>query len=370
MAESQRRNLLRDLASAARRAQDSREMSPARALRLGLARAAAQLYELPLQVTEVQTEVLALDEVATACGAERLLALLDGPEGARGAVGLSRAMVAALIEVQVLGVVSTLEVGSRRLTPTDAAMVAPWLDAALERVDHALEEDAAPGRDSGWMIGYRFGAMAEEGRALALALDAPRFRLLRLTVDVALGRRIGEVLLLLPEAAPGARPEPGDRARAAESLLQVPAELRVIAGRISLPLARAGALQPGDLLPLDGLALGTAELRSVDGTLAGQARLGRRGEHWAVRFGPVERQPEATAGPVRATPPQADPPPQADALRRMPAAQAQAQLQSQPQSQPQSQALPDLPPLDFDDPPESAPALAGGAEDLGNVGFE
>ncbi|WP_323763362.1 FliM/FliN family flagellar motor C-terminal domain-containing protein [Marinovum sp.] len=368
MADSQRKNLLRDLASAARRAQDTREMSPARALRLGLARAAAQLYELPLQVTEVRTSQLSLDEVAEACGEEMLVALLDGPEGARGAVGLSRAMVAALIEVQVIGVVSTLEVGTRRLTPTDAAMVAPWLDAAFERVDHALEEDVTPkGRGHDWMVGYRFGAMAEDGRALALALDAARFRLLRLTVDVALGRRIGEVLLLLPMAEAAERPTPDAGAATGESLLQVPAELKVIAGRVSLPLARAGALQPGDLLPLTGLSLGAAELRSVDGTLAGKARLGRMGEHWAVRFGPAERGTTGRSDTRRSEGGQADPgpreaqpqiPPQA-ALPRQTALAAPADL-------------PELPPLDFDDPPEGAPGVVplGNAQDLGNAGFE
>ena len=41
-------------------------MSPARALRLGLARAAAQLYELPVQVTEVKSTGLGGEEVAAA----------------------------------------------------------------------------------------------------------------------------------------------------------------------------------------------------------------------------------------------------------------------------------------------------------------
>ncbi len=340
-------------------------MSPGRALRLGLARAAAQLYDLPLQVTEVKTSVVGIDAVAGACGEEMLLALLDGPEGARGAVGLSRAMVAALIEVQVMGVVSTLEVRDRVLTPTDAAMVAPWLDGALERVDRSLEEEPAaepgkPGKDMGWMIGYRFGAMAEEPRALALALDAARFHLLRLTVDVALGRRIGEVLLLLPAppAAESATHAKGG-APAGESFLQVPAELRVIAGRLSLPLSRAGALQPGDVLPLEGLSMASAELRSVDGSLAGKARLGRMGDHWAVRFGAAE--PPAVTQEPRALPARA-----ATGPASMP------QAQEAPQEVTGQVELPDLPPMDFDDPPGAEGALMplATSEDLGNAGFE
>lgn len=347
-------------------------MSPGRALRLGLARAAAQLYELPLQVTEVKSSVVGLDAVAGACGEEMLLALLDGPEGARGAVGLSRAMVAALIEVQVMGVVSTLEVRDRVLTPTDAAMVAPWLDGALERVDRSLEEEPAgepgkPGKDNGWMIGYRFGAMAEEPRALALALDAARFHMLRLTVDVALGRRIGEVVLLLP-APPMAESatHANGGAQAGESFLQVPAELRVIAGRLSLPLSRAGALQPGDVLPLEGLQMATAELRSVDGSLAGKAHLGRMGDHWAVRFGPAA----APAKESRAEPARIAAAPVGGAMGQGTGSLPQV-YESQPGMSGQG-ALPDLPPMDFDDPPGAEGALMplGTSEDLGNAGFE
>ncbi|MDD9738663.1 FliM/FliN family flagellar motor switch protein [Marinovum sp. SP66] len=361
MADTQRKNLLRNLASAARRAQEVREMSPARALRLGLARAAAQLYELPVQVTEVKCTGLGGEEVAAACGPDMLLALLDGPDGARGAVALNRAMVAALIEVQVMGVVSTLELSDRALTPTDAAMVAPWLDAALERVDLALAEGLPEGTgpDCGkagdWLIGYRFGAMAEDARALALALDATRFHLLRLTVDVALGRRTGEIVLLLPAADMAERRNQAEpAATAGESFLQVPAELRVVAGRLSLPLSRAGALRPGDVLPLDRLALATAELRSVDGTLAGQARLGRVGEHWAVRFGPAAR-PEPPAEPVADTPARSAP---AGPARQVPKEQVTS--------------LPELPPMDFDDPPEpdTAPVALDGTQELGNAGFE
>lgn len=218
-------------------------MSPARALRLGLARAAAQLHDLPLQVTAVQRSCLAQDDIAAACDSGMLLALLDGPEGARGAIGLDPALVAALIEVQVMGAVGTRAPEARALTPTDAAMVAPWLDAALERVDQALAEAAVDPPDR-WLTGYRFGAMAEDAAALALALDAARFHLLRLTVDVALGRRIGTLLLALPAAPPVAEARPEAAVSAAESFLHVPADLRVIAGRLSLPLSRAAGSRP------------------------------------------------------------------------------------------------------------------------------
>ncbi|TNF20710.1 MAG: flagellar motor switch protein FliM [Rhodobacteraceae bacterium] len=361
MAETQRKNLLRDLASAARREQETRVMSPARALRLGLARAAAQVLDLPLQVTGLKLTEVSLDALAGVLPDDMLLALLDGPDGARGAVGLDPAVVAALIEVQTMGAVGTQPVSDRRLTPTDAAMVAPWLDAALERVDVALDREApVGGKDPGWLVGYRFGAMAEEPRALALALDSADFHMVRLTVDVALGRRTGEMLLLLPAAKP---PEaPGKQARPVpqETFLSVPAELRVIAARLHLPLDRAGALKPGEILPLDGL-LGAAELRAVDGTLAGVARLGRLGDHWAVRLGSGEDAAEA-----------AEPAPPA-ALAELPAPKAAVKpLPDLPPFDSAPDTLPDLPPLDFDTgfEGEGSAAPLPDLPEIGNAGFE
>ncbi len=324
-------------------------MSPVRALRLGLARAAAQLLELPLQVTELKLSELGIDDLADTLPGDMLLALLDGPEGARGAVALDRALVASLIEVQTIGAVTTLAVTERKLTPTDAAMVAPWLDSALDRVDAALGKEAATD-EGGWLTGFRFGAMAADPRALSLALEASGFHQLRLTVDVALGRRTGSMILLLPAAKPHEKPDPEARKGPQEAFLAVPAELSVIAARLSLPLSEAGALKPGDVVPLGGLLMEKAELRTLDGQLAGRAHLGRLGDHWAVRFRSADAG--AVAPPVGAPVPLAEPtkPEIAGPVPNLPAV---TEL---------PEALPELPPLDFDSPP------AGGGAALLGVG--
>lgn len=349
-------------------------MSPARALRLGLARAAAALLELPLQVTDLKITDVGLDALTGVLPDDMLLALLDGPDGARGAVGLDRALVAALIEVQTMGAVSTLPVSERRLTPTDAAMVAPWLDAALERVDVSLAQEAPPvgGKDPGWMVGYRFGAMAEEPRALTLALDSSGFHMVRATVDVALGRRTGEMLLLLPAAKPPEAPGKKVKSVPQETFLSVPAELQVIAARIHLPLDRAGALKPGEILPLDSLLV-EAELRAVDGSLAGVARLGRLGDHWAVRIG-VGAGERDSGGTVPETEVMAsDPSPKKPATLPVPAPKTSlATLPDLPPFGTSPDALPDLPPLDFDDAPdgERSAGPVSALPDIGNARFE
>ncbi|MDO6728887.1 FliM/FliN family flagellar motor switch protein [Marinovum sp. 2_MG-2023] len=371
MADTQRKNLLSDLASAARREQETRIMSPARALRLGLARAAAQLLDLPLQVSDLKISDTGLEGLGQALPPDMLLALLDGPDGARGAVGMDRALVTSLIEVQTMGTVSNLAVSDRRLTPTDAAMVAPWLDAALERVDVALCQDAdgdavegvgdtIEGKDNSWLIGYRFGAMAEDGRALVLALESPQFRLIRVTLDVALGRRSGDLLLLLPFTAKPEAPVKTPRDTPEEAFLAIPAEMRVVAGRLSLPLSRAGSLRAGDVLPLDEMFMDRAELRAVDGKMVGKARLGRLGDHWAVRFSGtapeaaaqlmVEQSKSAKAEGTTTTSGMTTAAPAPSPAEIAPPAQiSHPPIGNEPERN-LPETLPDLPPLDFDDP--------------------
>lgn len=286
MANPEPSNILRRMTRATAEDRDVRGVSPARALRVALARTAAQLWDLPLSVTAVRKQLVDHGEVTGALRSDALMVLLDGPEGARGGMALDRALVASLIEVQTIGSVLRVDLSEREPTPTDAAMIAPWLDEALERSDVALGQDANDeGMSNRWAIGYRFGALAEDARALALVLDATEFHLLRLQIDVADGARSGEMTLVLPAEKtydPVTDEDPPENN--AQSFLSVPAEITVFAARKTLTLSEASKLAPGDVLPIDELLLKAAELRAVDGNLLGTARLGQLNGHWAIKL--------------------------------------------------------------------------------------
>lgn len=297
MSATHANNLLRQKASTARKERESREMTPARALRLALARTAGSLWELPLDVRGIEQAVIGLEDLGAHMSDDMLLVLLDGPDGARGAAAIDRKIVTAMVEVQTIGTVSPKEPAERDLTPTDAALIAPWLDGALERADVTLcggdeEAHAAAGADQGWMIGYRFGAMAENTRALALALDAPDLHCLSFDLDVGVGMRSGALRLLMPTVPPGPAAETGagpvDADRIRDAMEAIPADLQVVAGRLSLTLAQASALKPGDCLPVQELLLTRAELRTPDGSCHGTARLGKLDGKWAIRLGAGE----------------------------------------------------------------------------------
>ena len=317
MAETQANNLLRQKASTARKERESREMTPARALRLALARTAGALWELPLDARWAEQSVIGLEDLGNHVSDDMMLLLLDGPDGARGAAAIDRKIVAAMVEVQTIGTISPREPAEREPTPTDAALIAPWLDGALERADVTLcggDEDAGSAADPthDWMIGYRFGAMAENLRALSLTLDAPDLYCLVFDLDVGVGMRGGAFALLLPKKPPKPVAEQGtaevDPHKIRETMEAIPADLQVVAGRLSLTLAQATALKPGDCLPVEELLFARAELRAPDGGCHGTARLGKLDGKWAIRLGDTDQTDAGLQKMIDAEPMQSEVP--------------------------------------------------------------
>ncbi|GAW33732.1 surface presentation of antigens [Roseovarius sp. A-2] len=275
-------------ARAARDGSDARAMSPAKALRLSLARAADTLFDLALTVATVEQRRLSLGLLVETVSDEGLILLLDGAGGARGAVVLDSQMMAALIEVQTTGTVRPGVAPARRATRTDAAMVAPLVDALLDGIDAEM----TAGVEGYVPRGFRFGDRMEDLRALGLALDAPEFDLYRVTADLGPGVRTGRLDLLMParRAVPPNAPDekgPGTRAahaRMSDVALGAPVVLDAVMARISLPLREACALSVGQVLPLTPESLGAIQLTGAGAHLVAEARLGQLNGWRALRL--------------------------------------------------------------------------------------
>ncbi|MDZ7709889.1 MAG: FliM/FliN family flagellar motor C-terminal domain-containing protein [Roseovarius sp.] len=314
MADQQKASVIRRKTRAAREGADPRVMSPVRALRLALARAAETLLDLPLVVATVEQRRVEAGEVEAALGTEGLFLLLDGAAGARAAMRLDPGLLAALVEVQTTGHIREGNARARTPTRTDAAMVAPLVDALLAGFDEGMGESGANHAPRG----FHFGDRMEDARALSLLLVAPEFEVFRLTVDLGPGLRTGRLDLLLPPAPPPARasgpaartgarrgraggagtPEPEDLASVA---LAAPVVLDAVLARIRLPLSEAMALEVGQRLGLPVQSLRGVRLLGAGGHMAAEGRLGRRDGWRAVRLagtGPEDRPGgvETTAG--------------------------------------------------------------------------
>ena len=265
---------------------DARAMSPSKALRLSLEKCGDRIFGLALTVCAVEQRGLVHAALKQEPAADCLILLLDGQGGARGAALVDRQLAQALVEVQTMGRVRPGAADERPLTGTDAAIVAPLIDAMCDGFDEKMAE----AQDHYRPARFRFGDRVADMRGLMLALEAPDFELLRLTVDVSSGARTGVLTVILPREAV-AQPDPGaadggpdDRFDLGELAMTAPVSLDAVLERIELPLAQICQLTPGMTLPIGAGAIGRTELVAAKGHVAARGRLGRINGFRAVRL--------------------------------------------------------------------------------------
>ncbi|EAR50209.1 possible flagellar switch protein FliM [Oceanicola granulosus HTCC2516] len=264
-------------------------VTPARALRLAFARAVERVAGAQVAVVAVSEAALVLDEVVARLGTDDLVLALAGAEGVSGLAALDPELRSALVECQTTGAVSPEPAPERPVSVADAALTRPVVDAFLEELLAA----AAPTALAGWGEGVATAGRLDGARGAGLSLAEAGYRLVALTVDLGAGTREGRLLVALParEApAPTASDWSGQFARAVQA---APAELRAVLHRFELPLERAEALAPGQVLPLEGVTVASVRLEGAERALVGHARLGQSAGLKAIRLGPPPR-PELT----------------------------------------------------------------------------
>jgi flagellar motor switch protein FliM len=274
----------------------------ARAWRVSLARAARDELGLAIETRSTRDDRMSLSELLELPPEQAFCSVLEGPGNGLGLLVLSPEMLSAMIEVQTMGEVSASAPLARRPTRTDAAMSVRLIDLALAALEGVLETSP----DLVWTAGFRYASFLEDPRPLGLLLDDIPFRVLRLDLDIAEGRRRGQVILALPAEGRGPKPASQPRAAAetpqhaqewAESLQDAVelAETVIEAqlARIRLPLAQAMALSVGMVLPLGSARLETVALVGAEGKEVGQGRLGQHRGLRAIRVSP----PAETAQP-------------------------------------------------------------------------
>ena len=265
---------------------DARVMSQTKAFRLSLAKAADVLYDLDVTITTIEQIKLKHADIQKEMGNDGLLILLDGHGGARGVIKFDMSFLAALIEVQTTGKVSPNEAIARPVTRTDAAIVAPLVNAFTTGFDQQM----ATGFDDFRDTGFAFGDMAEDARAVSLVLVEPEFDLFRISVDIAEGQKPGCLTVLIP-VLPKKAPGPGSdksRGEIANSLernaMNAPIVLDAAMARILLPLKEIWGFKPGQqvALPIDSMT--ETLLLGAKGHVVSEVKLGKLNGWRAVRF--------------------------------------------------------------------------------------
>lgn len=280
-------SIIHKKARVAREDFDARAMSPAKALRLAFAQAAEDGLDMALTVTTLEQTRVGTAGLTEGLSEMALLILLDGAGGARGAAIFDSQVVAALIEMQVTGKVRAGEAHARPYTRTDAAMMAPLLDAGLSGADALLakeQEGYQPGQ-------FRFGDKVEDARVLSLALQGREFDLFHMNVEIENGAKSGSIRLALPVRPAPPKSAPAGRAGASgpttslRSLaMDAPVTLNAVLSRIRRPLDEICSLEPGMLLPVAPEAIGQADLVARPSFIVAEGRLGQMGGMRAIRI--------------------------------------------------------------------------------------
>lgn len=261
-------------------------VTASRALRLAMTRAAERQVGLQLTVESVGEEAVSLDGLQAALRDDLLLLKLLNADGVQGVVALDRELIAAIIEVQTTGKVSSFVPEPRAVTRADLMFVQPVLDGLFAQLLETTQDTALKGWTEGIVQGDRF----DDVRALGLALGHVTYRVMRLSLDLGVSERRGELLLALPSGEvapiekPLTRPQDDWAAQMRETIMASPAALTAELHRFRLPLGVANNLKVGQVLPLPGCTVSSVRLVAPDGMRVARAKLGQVAGHIAVRL--------------------------------------------------------------------------------------
>lgn len=277
--------LARKLAVAREGTGGSANSATLKVLRRSMARAAADLCDLPLAVIAARQLNCGAEDLSRYISDEKLLVVLDGPNGRIGAATLDAPTVTALIQQQTMGQVMGKAPTERHYTSTDAAMTADFIDRAFGKAVSML--DGQP--DLKLFEGFQFGARIEDVRSLLLGLEADDYRVIEMTLDLSCGAMQGAVTLIIPEPTSADLGENGGGSgdfgpSLANGMGAMRVEMTAVLCKMKVPVSRFSSLQIGDILPLDQAFLYETDLISIDGHNISGGRLGQINGARAVRL--------------------------------------------------------------------------------------
>ncbi|KIC25517.1 MULTISPECIES: FliM/FliN family flagellar motor C-terminal domain-containing protein [unclassified Leisingera] len=266
-----------------------------KALRRSVARAAADLCNLPMAVLAARQSNRMSEDLADQLSDKDLLVVLDCPQGRLGAASMDAATVTALIQQQTIGAVIGKAPSERHYTPTDAAMTADFLERSFAKVVAMLDGQT----DQSLFSGYRFGAQVENVRSLVLGMEADDYRVIELNLDLACGAMQGVMKLILPEPTAEELQDGQGSANGPSlgaSLDSIRAELTAVLCKMRVPVQQFASLKIGDSIPLDSAFLYETDLLTIGGKPVAQGRLGQMNGSRAVRLNPPRNSQPRNGG--------------------------------------------------------------------------
>lgn len=260
-------------------------MTPAKAFRLAVSKAAQVELGLAARVQTINETRLEHAQLLEALDADTLLLMLEGPHGAAGVAVVDIEIISALIEVQTLGLVIASPAIKRPPTRTDSAMCEAVLDQILQRFEVYLAEGSA----AAWATGFRFEKRINSVRLLGLALADVPYRVFHLQLDLADGAKNGVLQIVLPADGvvldkPDGEAGSGWMQALEKNVGASHVEISAVLHKVQMSLAEVQALRPDGLINVPKAAIADIFMEGSDGTVVGRARLGQQNGHRALRL--------------------------------------------------------------------------------------
>ncbi|MFY0691862.1 MAG: FliM/FliN family flagellar motor switch protein [Paracoccaceae bacterium] len=268
---------------------------------------AKSLLKLDLVVEDCRAKRLP-PEAALAAMPEPCLPMLITASGDRmGLFVLDGDLVDGLIEQQLLGYVARAPRIDRPVTRIDGELSRGFVAALLKSLNADLAED--PRAEA--VCGFATPVMETDRATLELALSAPAYDVLDLTLDLGGGQKKAQAQLWFPDAGdldatPGAGYPAAWQQQMRESVLSAPIRVEARLPPVPISIADFAGLRVGVTLPLPGNILQQAMLVDVAGNEVATGRLGQLNGVRAFRIATVLSEQDAPAQEVLPGPDLAD----------------------------------------------------------------
>lgn len=283
-------------------------VSPAKAARVSLARAADKAFNLALRVNGIRQSRLDLADAVDQMEEDWALFPLVHEDGSVGVMCLEPACVIAFVERQTLGRVNQDAGDVRRLTHTDKALAESFLTEFLHQFDEALQ--GAP--TAYWTCGYRAEDAVLSRHLMVLQLDGSEYRGFDMQSEIVEAQRSVSIRFFLPikekvtskserkkqPAGADGKLSGGTSQKMRSSALAANVEMDAVMCKVFMPLSELNNLQPGQLVHLPQNATQQAHLVDKTGRTAQTVRLGQLHGMRAVRLLHEPADAEMVSKPV------------------------------------------------------------------------
>lgn len=358
MSEESRALPLRRLTRGGRPAPEFGEVSPAKSLRLALAKAGQSVLSQVVDGSGVEEMRVSLEKISDTLPKGGLTMMLFGPEDGRGLISMDSSMVCAITEGLTTGRISSGDAAEREPTHTDALLCQRFVVTLL--TVFAARLVGHPAAD--WATGFVPEDPVDDLRRLPILMDDEPYRVLTISTDFASGQRTGQMALVLPwdgrhDNPKKAKQKVQEEEKAQEwsssmeqAVMPAEVELEAVLYRITLPLSTISSFEPGTEIPIPRRAIAEVSLEDGNDERVGIVRLGQSQGFRAIRVEQAALRKDLSpltdldGAPVMSG--AKAPPSLADAMAQDPGLAGAA-------------GLPSLPALDLDDEDVDMPAFDG-----------